>query len=100
MPEQTLIFFFKLLTCVAVAATLGSFVTMLVYRLPRGLSIVQPRSFCPSCKNTLEVRDLFPVASYLIYKGHCRQCGAEIPARYLWIEAGFMLVGVVVAFLI
>lgn len=100
MPETQLIFLFKLAICIAVAATLGSFTTMLVYRLPRGLSIVKPRSFCPTCKKTLVVRDLFPVASYLIYKGRCRQCGAEIPVRYLFIEMGFVILGIAVAFFI
>ena len=72
-----------------VGSALGSFTTMLAYRLPRGLSIVTPRSHCPSCKTTLRVRDLVPVLSWISTGGKCRYCHAKIGARYVWIELAF-----------
>ena len=69
-----------------IGACLGSFATMLAYRLPRQISIVTPRSHCPTCKTTLTPRDLVPILSWLLNKGQCRHCHAKIGARYLWIE--------------
>ncbi len=69
-----------------IGATLGSFGTMLAHRLPRHMSIVSPRSHCPSCKTTLGVIDLIPIASWLLTKGHCRHCQAPIGVQYLGIE--------------
>lgn len=65
---------------------LGSFTTMLAYRLPRGQSIVAPPSNCPTCQTRLGPRDLVPVFSYWLNKGRCRHCSARIGARYLLIE--------------
>lgn len=56
----------------------GSFLNVLIYRLPRGLSIVKPRSHCPSCKTELRARDLIPLLSFLWQRGKCRYCGARI----------------------
>jgi prepilin signal peptidase PulO-like enzyme (type II secretory pathway) len=74
-----------------VGAIVGSFGTMLAYRLPRRLSIVAPRSHCPSCKTPLGVSDLVPMLSWLLGGGRCRHCGAKIGMRYLWIELGCSL---------
>lgn len=65
---------------------LGSFTTMLSYRIPRKLSIVSPPSQCPHCHTPLTKRDLIPVLSWLKEKGHCRHCQASIGTRYLMIE--------------
>ena len=65
---------------------LGSFTTMLSYRLPRRQSIVTPPSRCPSCGARLMPRDLIPVISWLLSRGRCRHCQAAIGARYVWIE--------------
>jgi leader peptidase (prepilin peptidase)/N-methyltransferase len=67
-------------------ASLGSFGTVLAHRLPRGESIVHPRSHCPSCNATLGVRDLVPIFSYLAFRGRCRRCGIKIGIQYLLIE--------------
>jgi leader peptidase (prepilin peptidase)/N-methyltransferase len=67
-------------------AILGSFATMLVYRLPRHISIVLPRSHCPSCKTVLGVRDLVPIFSWIAMRGRCRHCHAQIGVRYPAIE--------------
>lgn len=65
---------------------LGSFTTMLSYRLPRKLSIIKPRSRCPSCQTILGIPDLVPVFSWLMMKGRCRHCHAPIGGRYVLIE--------------
>lgn len=65
---------------------LGSFTTMLSYRVPRQLSIVRPPSQCPKCHTPLTPRDLIPVFSWLLSKGRCRHCFERISPRYLLIE--------------
>ena len=74
-----------------VGSALGSFTTMLAYRLPRRMSIVSPRSHCPTCKTPLGARDLVPIFSWLLHKCRCRHCHAGIGARYLWIELAISL---------
>ncbi len=67
---------------------MGSFYNVLIYRLPRGISLVNPkRSFCPVCKHTLTWRDNIPLLSYALLKGQCRYCGARISVRYPIVEA-------------
>lgn len=65
---------------------LGSFYNVVIYRLPRGESIVTPPSHCPECNTRLGPLDLIPVLSYVFLMGRCRHCGAKIPARYVIIE--------------
>jgi leader peptidase (prepilin peptidase)/N-methyltransferase len=77
---------FRILGGLLIGAALGSFTTMLAYRLPRRLSIVHPPSTCPSCCARLGVRDLLPIFSWLLSGGRCRHCSAPIGARYLVIE--------------
>jgi leader peptidase (prepilin peptidase) / N-methyltransferase len=64
----------------------GSFVGVVAHRVPRGRSIVGPRSECPSCGAQIAAYDNVPVVSWLILGGHCRSCRARIPARYPLIE--------------
>ena len=64
----------------------GSFVGVIAHRLPRGRSIVGPRSECPSCGSQIAAYDNVPVISWLVLGGHCRNCNARIPARYPLIE--------------
>jgi leader peptidase (prepilin peptidase) / N-methyltransferase len=77
---------------VAVLGSLiGSFANVVVYRWPRGESVVRPRSRCPGCGRTLSPIDLLPVLSWIALRGRCRTCGARIAARYPAVEAGFAL---------
>jgi len=64
----------------------GSFLNVCIYRLPRGISVVTPRSACPHCKQLIAAYDNFPVVSWLILRGRCRKCKAPISPRYLLIE--------------
>lgn len=65
---------------------LGSFVNVLVYRVPEGKSIIAPPSSCTSCGSRLKPLDLIPVFSWLILKGRCRYCHTLISPRYLMVE--------------
>jgi leader peptidase (prepilin peptidase)/N-methyltransferase len=64
----------------------GSFLNVCIYRLPRGFSVVTPRSACPSCKAPIAFYDNLPVLSWLILGGRCRHCREKISPRYLMIE--------------
>jgi leader peptidase (prepilin peptidase)/N-methyltransferase len=64
----------------------GSFVNVLVHRLPRSESVVSPPSHCPSCGAPVRARDNVPVVSWLLLRGRCRDCGARIAVRYPMLE--------------
>ena len=66
----------------------GSFLTVVVHRVPAGMSVVHPRSACPSCGAPIRSRDNVPVLSWVLLSGRCRDCGAAVPARYPAVEAG------------
>jgi len=76
----------RLLAGLVIGLVLGSFITMLSYRVPRSLSIISPPSKCPHCHTKLKARDLIPVLSWLLERGHCRYCHRAISRRYLVIE--------------
>jgi leader peptidase (prepilin peptidase) / N-methyltransferase len=65
---------------------LGSFMNVCIYRLPRGLSPVRPRSSCPSCGHILSWYENVPVVSYLVLRGRCRACRAWISPMYPIVE--------------
>ena len=80
-------------------AVIGSFLNVVVYRLPIGQSLVKPRSHCPSCQTPVAPRDNVPLLSWLFLKGRCRHCGETISARYPAVEllTALCFVGVVLA---
>lgn len=69
-----------------IGSILGSFFNVIVYRVPRGESIVRPPSACPACGTRLRARDNIPVLGYLMLRGRCRYCAAPISARYPVVE--------------
>ncbi|MCA9294049.1 MAG: prepilin peptidase [Phycisphaerales bacterium] len=71
---------------VALGAIIGSFINVLVYRLPRGLNIVSPPSACPSCNHKLGWRENFPIFGWLLLGGRCRFCKAKISPEYVIVE--------------
>ncbi|MGC8498550.1 MAG: prepilin peptidase [Acidimicrobiales bacterium] len=75
----------------------GSFLNVVIYRIPRGLSVVAPRSACPMCHAPIAVRDNVPVISWLALRARCRFCGAPISARYPLVESGTALTFALVA---
>jgi len=77
---------FILISAAILGAILGSFLNVVIYRLPRGESIVAPRSRCPECGHTLSWLENVPIVSYIVLSGRCRACRQPIPARYLLIE--------------
>jgi leader peptidase (prepilin peptidase)/N-methyltransferase len=66
--------------------SIASFLGSLAYRLPRKLSILSSRSFCPGCNRQLRIFELIPVFSYIVLRGRCRLCGYRIPVQYFIIE--------------
>jgi leader peptidase (prepilin peptidase) / N-methyltransferase len=89
-----------LLGCGAFGALWGSFLNVVIVRLPRGESIVFPASHCVACGAVIRAYDNIPVLSYLILRGRCRRCGSRYSARYPLIEltAGLAASGCVEAF--
>jgi leader peptidase (prepilin peptidase) / N-methyltransferase len=78
----------------------GSFVTVVVHRVPRDQSVVAPRSRCPACGAPIRTVDNIPVISYLVLRGRCRSCGARVSPEYPLTElatAG-LFVGAAVVF--
>lgn len=66
---------------------IGSFLNVVIYRLPRGGSVASPaRSYCPNCKKTIAGYDNIPVLSFLILRGQCRNCGLKISWQYPIVE--------------
>jgi prepilin signal peptidase PulO-like enzyme (type II secretory pathway) len=76
---------------------LGSFLNVVVHRVPRGASIVHGRSRCPRCGAAVRPRDNVPVLGWLFLRGRCRDCAEPISARYPLVEAGCGLIVAAVA---
>jgi leader peptidase (prepilin peptidase)/N-methyltransferase len=89
-------FLLTVLACLGLL--IGSFLNVVVWRVPRGESIVRPPSACPVCHARILARDNVPIVSWLLLHGRCRTCGCAISRRYPLVEAStallFVLVGV------
>ena len=72
---------------VMIGASIGSFLNVVIYRVPIGMSVNKPnRSFCPICKNQLTFLQNLPIVSWLFLRGKCAHCSAPIPFRYIAVE--------------
>ncbi len=65
---------------------IGSFMNVLIYRLPRNENIITSSSRCTSCGSKIKYLDMIPICSWIFLRGKCRQCGGKISARYPLIE--------------
>jgi leader peptidase (prepilin peptidase)/N-methyltransferase len=65
----------------------GSFLNVVIWRIPRGESVVRPPSHCPSCGQEISARDNIPLFSWLVLRGRCRNCQSHISVRYPLVEA-------------
>ncbi|MGQ0624070.1 MAG: prepilin peptidase [Sporichthyaceae bacterium] len=83
LPTAPLLIFLTLL-----GLAVGSFLNVVVHRVPLGLSVNSPPSACPACTAPVRPRDNIPVLSWLVLRGRCRDCAAPISARYPAVEAG------------
>ncbi len=75
-----------LFSSIIVGLCIGSFLNMLIYRLPRHISFATDRSRCIHCNHTLSPLELIPFFSYIFLRGKCKTCKATIPIRYLLVE--------------
>ncbi len=76
---------------------IGSFLNVVIWRVPRGESIVSPPSACPGCGTHIRPKDNVPVLSWLLLRGRCRDCSEPISPRYPLVEAGTAVLFVVMA---
>jgi leader peptidase (prepilin peptidase)/N-methyltransferase len=76
----------------------GSFLNVVIWRVPRRESVVTPPSHCPGCDVAIPPRDNVPVLSWLLLRGRCRSCGAPIPVRYPMVEIGCAVLWGVIAY--
>src|SRR5579864_3424899 len=73
----------------------GSFLNVCIYRMPRELSVVRPRSACPACGTPIAAYDNIPVLSWIVLGGKCRHCKAAISPRYAAVELATAILFVV-----
>jgi leader peptidase (prepilin peptidase) / N-methyltransferase len=85
------------LVCGLFGLAIGSFLNVVIWRVPRKLSVVRPPSHCPQCETPIRPWDNVPVVSWLLLRGKCRHCGNPIPVRYPLVEAGCGVLFAVVA---
>lgn len=82
-----------------VGSCVGSFLNVCVYRIPRSMSLLRPRSHCPLCMGFIRGRDNVPVLGWLLLRGRCRHCRGSIAPRYMAVEltVGLVFAGVYLA---
>jgi leader peptidase (prepilin peptidase) / N-methyltransferase len=77
---------FTAVVCGVFGLLIGSFLNVVIWRVPRGESVVRPPSHCPGCNQEIAPRDNLPLVSWLLLRGRCRHCGTRISARYPLVE--------------
>src|SRR3712207_4211178 len=85
------------LLCGLLGLAIGSFLNVVIWRVPRKVSVVRPPSHCPQCETPIRPTDNVPVLSWLLLSGKCRHCGNPIPVRYPLVEASCGVLFAVVA---
>ena len=78
--------FISIFYSIILGASIGSFINVIVWRLPRCESVVRPRSFCPTCKTNIEFKYNIPIISWLFLSGKCKYCEKPISKNYIQIE--------------
>lgn len=73
--------------CFVMGSVIGSFLNVVIYRMPLGLNISKPKSRCPVCETPIAARDNLPILSWMMLKGKCRHCRTSISMRYPIVEA-------------
>ncbi|HUC04925.1 MAG TPA: prepilin peptidase, partial [Acidimicrobiales bacterium] len=74
--------------CALLGLAIGSFLNVVIYRVPEGMSVVHPPSHCPTCGTELRAVDNVPLVSWVLLRGRCRACRAPISVRYPLVELG------------
>ncbi|GIW52430.1 MAG: type 4 prepilin-like proteins leader peptide-processing enzyme [Gemmatimonadales bacterium] len=82
---------FEVLPAALLGSVIGSFLNVLIVRLPRDQSIVSPRSRCPKCGRSIAWYDNIPILSWLLLRGRCRHCGQSISVQYPLVEGAVAL---------
>ena len=77
---------FWILAAASVGLVVGSYLNVVIHRLPLGISTVTPASHCPACGSAVRAFDNVPIVSWLVLRGRCRDCAAPIPIRYPLVE--------------
>ena len=90
-------FAFSMIYAFVIGACFGSFATACIWRIPRGLSIVKPRSKCPRCGHMITASENIPLLSWLLLKGKCSGCGLPISSKYFKTELVMAILFTVVA---
>lgn len=81
-----LIIILQIISLMLLGGAAASFMQLVIYRVPRGISTITPGSFCEECKAPIRLPYLLPILGYILSKGKCRKCGCSIPKKYLLIE--------------
>ena len=86
IPPSPFLSWLVIIGLFAFGLIIGSFLNVCIYRLPRGESVVRPRSHCPGCDHLIAAYDNIPLFSYLLLRGKCRYCQARISPIYFFVE--------------